>query len=146
MRKIDYIVIHHSAGSPKETLQDVNHSHQVRNWGTPQKPLYCKKDKKGYFVQYHWFIDRAGNATQTRDYDEIGWQAGVWDINKRSVGICLSGNFQNELPKSQQLEALKVIIKGLRLIYPRAVIKPHRFFKATACPGKNITDSFIKSL
>jgi len=148
MRSIKYIVIHHSAGGKAETVKTVDTFHRTKNWGTAKEPIYAQKSALGWYVQYHYFIDRKGNFTQCKTSEEIGWHAGVWEVNKTSIGICVSGNFNIEKPTETQLKTLKTILQYLMKKYSIKIenVKFHRDFKKTDCPGKNMTIGIIKQL
>ena len=57
-------------------------------------------------IAYHYMIDRNGKVYQCYSETEIGAQAGVWDINKKSLAICLDGDFVLERPTAVQIGAL----------------------------------------
>jgi N-acetyl-anhydromuramyl-L-alanine amidase AmpD len=68
--------------------------------------------------------------------NEIGWQAGNWDINCRSVAICFDGDYENSKPSDIELKAAANIIKEY---YP-GVLKERIFGhceinRKTTCPS-----------
>lgn len=147
MRLIKHVVIHHSASPQKQTrATDVNRWHKERNWGTAQRPIKAQKSSLGWYGQYHWFIDVDGNTTQFRSDEEIGWHAGVWDINLHSIGICMGGNFDNEMPSGPQMKKLKELMVHYYQKYGLKTIdfKNHRHFKSTHCPGMKLDMQFPK--
>ena len=147
--KIDYIVIHHSAISIMDFFEQfdvINRGHKNKNWGNPTKPIYAKKSDLGSYVQYHYLIEPDGEVKAGRTEKEVGWHAGVWKINNSSVAICLSGNFDKDLPTGQQEESLRKLLVILKRNYPNAEIKYHRDFKNTHCPGNKIKDNWAKNL
>ena len=146
---IKYIIIHHSALNSLEfdpQFDVINNGHKERNWGTVSKPIYAKKSKRGYYVQYHYFIESNGKVKRGRGENEVGWHCGHWKTNKSSIAICLAGNFDEELPTKEQKESLTNILKDLKLAYPNAEIKYHRDIKPTHCPGLRISKDWAKNL
>src|ERR1051325_8363136 len=98
MNKPEYIIVHHSASSRDgTTLQDINNWHKARSF-----PL----SKLGYYVGYHYVIFADGKMVQTRNEDEVGAHAKEGGMNFKSIGICLTGNFEQEEPTIAQLDSL----------------------------------------
>lgn len=61
--------------------------------------------------------------------------------NSISFGICWIGNYEERLPKVQQLDATRWLIAWLTKaghLIPGADIKGHRDVYATACPGSKL--------
>ena len=58
--------------------------------------------------------------------------------NSVSIGVCLEGNFDNEavMPKAQ-LQSGRELVEYLKTLYPKAEVRRHKDFQATACPGRN---------
>lgn len=144
---IEKIVIHHSAlnslGFP-EQFGIVNNSHRFRNWGNKNTPVWAKKNSLGFYIQYHYFIERDGTEKIGRTENELGWHSGNLEVNNSSLGICLAGNFDEELPTKKQEECLINLLKELKVIYPDAEIKHHRDIKPTHCPGLKISKDWHK--
>ncbi|MCB7128401.1 MAG: peptidoglycan recognition protein family protein [Candidatus Brocadiales bacterium] len=130
-----YIVIHHSAtrGGSAGVFDDYHRNE--RGW------------KNG--LGYHFVI---GNGTQSGDGEiEVGqrWKrqlygahAGDGYFNRKGIGICLVGNFEeDEGPSRKQLESLEKIIRYLSKQYdiPLSRIITHKDVREnhTVCPGKN---------
>ena len=133
------IVIHHSVTNQKENIDwavgRINVSHK--------KKLHKKRNKKGLYVAYHYIIGAKGELRETRDLDEIGYHSGRWNVNMRSIGICLLGNFQLDIPTEEQLIELQNLIKYLKNKFKIKKVCGHRDIKPTACPGKNLTNKLI---
>lgn len=129
-----HIVVHHSATPMTDwhtASKSINHAHMNR--GFPRSEL-------GYHIGYHAIIDPDGYILQTRKYDEIGAHAGVGDWNKKSIGICLIGNFDEKEPTVKQLHSLAAFIdrQGKAFNIPRSNIKYHGQIKQTACCGSKL--------
>jgi N-acetyl-anhydromuramyl-L-alanine amidase AmpD len=129
-----HIVVHHSVTPNQDwykVSKSINASHRER--GFPVSSL-------GYYIGYHAIIDPDGYILQTRDYDEIGAHAGVGDWNKKSIGVCLIGNFEEKEPTNKQLHSLAAFIERQAKAYniPRSNIKYHGELKKTACCGSKL--------
>lgn len=151
MRTITHLVVHHTA-SPRArtTLKAVDNFHRARNWGTAARPVYAKKSRLGYYVQYHYFIDWQGRLAKTRRDDEIGWHAN--QANPFSLGICLAGWFDtghDKAPSRAEVETLKILLRRLSTKYqiPPQRIVPHRVFNPRkSCYGRNLADNWARKL
>jgi N-acetyl-anhydromuramyl-L-alanine amidase AmpD len=92
-------------------------------------------------IAYHFIIEDVDNEYEIicgRMLNQQGAHAGVAEINKSSIGICLVGNFNEYLPPEDQWwKAVKLVDYIIeRHSIPLNNIKGHRDFKATDCPGK----------
>jgi hypothetical protein len=144
MLPIKYIAIHHSA-TPQDwtmakTIKAIDDSHK--------RKLHRYKNSLGYHIAYHYIIDKDGKEKQTRSENEIGYHCGNWYANQQSLAIMLIGNFDKEEPTQKQIETLANLVDRLKRKY---AIKPediqgHRKFRATACPGGNLTDKEIQAI
>lgn len=146
---VDTIVIHHTKNQPGMTLARLNAIQLLRIYGN----YYANSKEKdvinhppvwsGHFFfgkqvfwSYHWLIRQNGQAERILQDDYIGWHAGNWDINCRSVAICIDDNLSDKNPSEVQLQTVKNIIKDY---YPE--IKPGRVLghkevnPKTECPG-----------
>jgi len=131
LKKPKHIVLHHGAG--QLGFMDVNEYHR-RKWGF--------KSSLGYYIGYHYFIEKNGKVYQGRRDTERAAHTvekarpGYW--NNNSIGICLQGNFQNETPTDEQLLSLTRLISRKRAQYniPISEIYGHRDISPTLCPGK----------
>lgn len=145
---VDTIVVHHTSGEPGMRLSRLNAMHLVRlyvpNYANPTlekekhlqgKPIYSGhfNNEKQVFYAYHWLVRRDGTAERLLDDNEVGWQAGNWDMNCRSVAVCFDDDLTEKEPTSEALESAVGIIntyyKGLEIIGHREV-NPK-----TECPG-----------
>jgi N-acetylmuramoyl-L-alanine amidase len=124
------VVIHHSASDLNTTVEQINQWHKDR--GFPESSL-------GYYIGYHFIITADGKITRTRGDWEIGCHCVP---NENKVGVCLTGNFNNYSPTKEQLDSLGDLLGSLKLVFyiDDNSILPHKYFKATECPGKNLED------
>jgi len=126
-----YIVIHHSASdSGNEAVFD--REHKERGW-------------RG--VGYDFIIDNGEGGPDGRVETTFRWEeqqdgahAGNEEYNKWGIGICLVGNFDNDLPTSKQMDSLVALCNYLqdRCQIPTANVLGHCHVRigGTDCPGK----------
>lgn len=123
-----FIVIHHSATDGKRTtFEAVDRYHKSLGWGK---------------IGYQKFVTRDGKLHEGRFEDEVGAHCRADDMNFKSIGICLAGNFETETPSTEQFTTLKSLLEYLQQKYqiPNERILGHREVKdaKTLCPGKNL--------
>ena len=145
MNKPIYLIVHHSGGTDANPLADTsNHTFEIINEYHKQKWNF--KSSLGYYIGYHYFIDKNGNVTQGRaDTDEGAHTKGY---NAKSIGICLAGNFDATLPTPAQIEALKALLLRLSNKYgiTNENIVPHRKFANKTCYGRKLSDDWARNL
>lgn len=113
-----YLILHHRAGTGDA------------------KSIHASHLALGYQgIGYHFYVRKDGSIFRGRPETKIG--AHAKGFNDKSLGICFEGNFESEKMPEIQLSAGRKLIKYLKSIYPDAVVKRHKDFNQTACPGKN---------
>ena len=117
--KTDYIIIHHAAAS-ECSADDIHRIHLNNGWTG---------------IGYHFYVRKSGEVYTGRPIDKVG--AHTTNYNSVGIGVCFEGNFETEKMPDSQLKAGQELIDYLRNVYPKATIKKHKDFNATACPGKN---------
>lgn len=143
VNKSEYLIVHTEA-SPIVTnaprFDVVNTYHQQRLFD---------KSSLGFYVGYHYFIEKSGKLIQARaDTDEGMHTIG---FNLKSLACCLAGNGDVELPTPAQVETLKRWLneKAKQYNIPKEKIKPHRLFlghNEKTCYGKLLKDDWATSL
>lgn len=129
------IIWHHTGDSFNgQQLEKVDAYH--KGLGFPQS-------SKGWYVGYHWFIEKSGAYIQTRRDDEIG--AHTKGLNNESIGVCFAGNFDEEEPTQNQIWAAEALILDLLNQHNLTfnAIQPHRWHRDTDCPGKLLDDYWL---
>jgi len=134
MNSREYIVIHHSA-IPVERNQFDGINAYHKSQGFPVS-------SRGFYVGYHYLIEKNGIIRQAREDKEIGahtvsmWPP-YWNMNARGIGICMAGDFTKEKVDLEQLRTLRHLVDELQAKYgiPDGKVILHRQAKATACPG-----------
>ena len=150
---IDTLVIHHTSGQPGYRLTYMNAVQLLNVYanyyaspangdkGLRGQPIWSNHQRDGQpsFLVYHWLMRMDGTFERLLEDEQIGWQAGNWDINKKSIGICLDNDYEEMDPDQVTLEKLAIFIKQN---YPQ--VKGERIFGHgevrnghTICPGTN---------
>ncbi|MFH1145561.1 MAG: peptidoglycan recognition family protein [bacterium] len=147
---VDMAVVHHSKLTPwdgireRTTWQRLSAIGLLRQYTRPyldeSRDLYGKaiysnhfRGGESVFYAYHWLVYSDGTAERLLNDNEIGWQAGNWEINKRSVGICLDGDFTDSEPTKEAVAKLWEIC-GLYDL--NRVMGHHESNHRTGCPGE----------
>ena len=92
-------------------------------------------------IGYHYVVYRNGDIREGRNVDISG--AHCTGHNQHSIGVCSIGGLAKDgkTPKDtrtdKQREALAWLLKGLKDVYPKAIIHGHNEFAAKACPCFN---------
>lgn len=124
-KPIDAIIIHHTSESSGLTPEILSAVELIRLYATyyanpePQdadtkgKPISSGhiRNNKQVFYPYHWIIRKDGTAGRLLFDNEIGWQAGNWEVNCRSIAIVLDNDYENSRPSNIELKAIADIIK-----------------------------------
>lgn len=154
-KPIDTIIIHHTSTDPGITLNRINATHllniyipyfqnptlEEEKWlkGSPITSNHLV-DGKPVFYAYHWLVRMDGSIKRLLPDSALAWHAGNWDINCRSVAICLDNDYEDQDPSPETLDTLAKLIKenypGIKL----ESIKGHGEVKKngeTICPGSN---------
>lgn len=144
MNKPNKIIVHHSGGSDANPLQDSsNFTVQACN---ELHKKFGMKSSLGWWVGYHYYIEKNGKVTHTRGHNDTG--AHTIGQNGSSIGICLAGNFDATLPTEAQIQSLKTLLNKLTtdLKITRNEIYPHRKFAQKTCYGSKLSDTWAKDL
>lgn len=124
--KPNKIIVHHAAGDNK-SVEDIHEAHLENGWAG---------------IGYHYYIRRDGSIFSGRPEDVMG--AHAQDNNENTLGVCIEGNFENEIIGDEQYNSLMKVIEYLSIKYPIQDIIGHRDVRNTLCPGKNIDILNIK--
>lgn len=125
VNKPEILVIHHTA-TATGTFEAIKKYHmETKGWND---------------IGYHYYITKDGVAHKGRAEETIGSHTVGW--NAKSLGICLEGNFDTEVPKEIQLNALRKLIKEIYSRRGRLPIHYHNEYADKSCPGKFFYDKF----
>ncbi|MGL4741023.1 MAG: peptidoglycan recognition protein family protein [Sarcina sp.] len=119
------IILHHSAIA-EMTIDEVHEKHLDNGWAG---------------IGYHYFIRKDGSIYEGRKEDVIG--AHVKENNIDTLGICLEGNFEKNMPTEIQYEKTLNLLRYLTKKYNIDKIEGHREYNETLCPGDNLKISEI---
>ena len=125
--EVKKIIIHHTAGSGGESVEDIHAYHQRQGWAG---------------IGYHYFIDHSGSVFIGRP----DWAKGAhaYGCNSESLGVVLTGNFCDTVPTIGQLRSLVYLIADLcaRSWIDVDAVFGHGYIPGgehdTACPGSNL--------
>jgi len=139
-----YLIIHHTGGSNANPLADSS-NYTVLQCDKDHKNRFDFKSSLGWYVGYHYYIDKAGVVTQCRKDTEMG--AHTVGYND-SIGICLAGNFDATDPTEAQKTALRELLKTKMAQYaiPLSNLYPHRKFATKTCYGRRLADNWLQTL
>lgn len=151
---VDTIVIHHTSARPGYKLSYMNAtqllniyaSHYAYDDDKRGQPIWSNHFSEGrqVFWCYHWLMRMDGSFERLISDEQIGWHAGNWDINTRSIAICLDNDYEQQDPDEDTLRQLAAFI---RQNYPNKKIIGHcEARRGTICPGKNFLDGWKENL
>lgn len=155
-KPIDTIIIHHTSNLPGMTPDRLSAIELIRLYAPyfynptyenekhlKGKPIYSGHTRNGeqVFWPYHWFVRRSGVAERLLEDREIGWQAGNWEINCRSVAICFDNDYESSKPSDEELKATTKLIQEHYHTVPKERIFGHREINPkTTCPSNLFLD------
>lgn len=158
-KSVDTIVIHHTKNPPGMTLERLNAMQLLRIYGSyfanptdpdelhfKGKPIWSGHFYEGQqvFWGYHWLVRKDGSIEHILKDNYIGWHAGNWDINTRSIGICIDDDLSEKEPT---LADLKSVAKIIKQTYPNAKVVGHCDINSrTECPGPLFHKSWRQKL
>jgi N-acetyl-anhydromuramyl-L-alanine amidase AmpD len=90
-------------------------------------------------VGYHYVIPKTGEIQKGRDEGAVGAHCKEQSMNHHSIGICLTGNFDNYEPNEAQFESLISLTKDIMKRHNISIehIKKHcDYAHYKSCPGK----------
>ena len=142
MRKINKIVLHHSATTSQNNfeklLKSFDNNHKKR---LTEKYNQEKSWTKYENIAYHYVISKNWEITETRKSEKVWFHASNLRVNNESIGICFVWNFDLKSPTQKQYEAWKKIIETLRKKFWHLTIHKHSEFANKTCPWKNFKTS-----
>ncbi len=138
-RPVDTIVVHHS----------VMNQGMSRNVAMPGILAAHKKNGLAYdgMIAYHHVIGDNWEAPG-RPIETIGYHAGKWSVNVKSIAVCMMGNFEHDKLTSYQQDRLRNRLQYWSDLYRLdfSAVTRHKDHSATACPGKNLSKTVLKNL
>src|SRR3990167_4592008 len=145
-----FLVIHHSGGTKLDPLADTSHHTAViMEKGHISFPNFFEG------LGYQYVIHKDGEVWRGRPEHYHGAHVKEQGINKKSIGICLAGNFtvEGRKPSLAQEKALVGLLRDLMARYPAITperIVPHRHFLGTPpykdCYGDQLPNDWARNL
>lgn len=150
---VDTIVMHHTAGRPGMTWKELSDFEGRRLYeprfasdardpnvqGLPVQSGHFRivdGRKVEHFCPYHWIVRSDGTAERLLWDDERGWHSGNWQVNMRSIGIVLDGDFSSAEPPKAMLATCAQLIRAYEVVVGKPLtLLGHTDVKATKCPG-----------
>lgn len=132
MRRIRRIVLHHSAGRPEATVEDLRREHRARGWSDI-----------GYHHLVHQVLGRWA-VSPGRPVELAG--AHDQGQNGDSIGVCVAGDYtQGPLPPAARDELLGVVRRllaehGLDVGAVEGHGEHEPVSSPTACPGYDVDE------
>lgn len=125
------IIVHHTASINPEAQFSL-----VDGWHKDREFLLSSL---GFYVGYHYFIEKDGNLRTAKRETEVGCH--TIGQNESSIGVCLAGNFDVEDPTPEQIATLGDLLTSLcsRYLFTEDDIYPHRAFSNTHCFGSKLS-------
>ncbi|MBC9783559.1 N-acetylmuramoyl-L-alanine amidase [Heliobacterium chlorum] len=124
------IVIHHSDTDFDAGAATIHQWHLARYDVINGQKVYWKG------IGYNYVIRMDGMIETGRPIDTIGSHAGP-TANGKTIGVCLSGNFEKFEPTDEQYQALAELVQYIRGTYGDIPVSGHRDWMQTDCPGSN---------
>lgn len=145
MNTRDFVVVHHSAIRQDGRAQfgRIDNGHRAREF---------PKSSLGYYCGYHFVVEENGSVLKARELNERGAHAdncgcstdlsgvGKGLINFRSIGICLAGDFNSDVPTPEQIMSMHALVWSFQLQGSRFLL--HREVKNTNCPAADFHQLF----
>jgi hypothetical protein len=156
-KPVDTVVIHHT-GNPSDItparlnaiqLLKLYAPHYARTAELSGQPIWTNHFRSGrpIFWAYHWLIREDGSAERLLEDDEIGWQAGDWAVNCRSVAVCFDGNFEAGVPSARMLgAAAKLIQARYPMVRPDGILGHCEVNRETVCPGTFFANGWKRTI
>jgi hypothetical protein len=161
-KPVDTIVIHHTKNPPGMTLERLNAMQLLRLYGmyyadpTDPKEKHLKGQPvwSGHFYNdsqvfwcYHWLVRNDGNLERILDDRYIGWHAGNWDVNTRSIAICIDDDLTQKEPSETVVGSIAELISSKYPgVNPANVVGHCDVSHETECPGYLFHESWRAKL
>jgi len=149
---IDTIVIHHTSSPAGMSTARLSAIELVRLYApyffnpTSERDAHLKgqpirsghvRDGTQVFWPYHWMVRQGGGVERLLNDSEIGWHAGDWDINRRSVAIVFDNDYEWGSPGFAELQAAaQIISRYYGSVSPDRILGHQEVTPKTNCPSR----------
>lgn len=156
-KPVDTVIIHHTGNPPDITPARLNAiqllklyaPHYARTAEISGQPIWTNHFRGGrpIFWAYHWLVRWDGSVERLLEDDEIGWQAGDWSVNCRSIAVCFDGDFEREVPSARMLGTAADLIRAhyskvsVDRILGHCEVNPK-----TVCPGTMFINGWKRTI
>lgn len=145
---VDKLPVSTTKRYPKRNVSQITQvtiHHSATESGTPSGFANFHIESRGWpGIGYHFVIDKKGQIFYTNYLNTVSYH--VQNANTRSIGVCLVGNFDKELPTAEQIASLKFVIAYLNnTLNKKLIITKHNQFATKSCPGKNM-DAIVEEI
>jgi hypothetical protein len=134
LTEITALTIHHTVTPSSTPIEQMAEYHvNTRDWPG---------------IGYHYVIKDNGDIYQTNYLTTKSYHAGSYDApgdeNLWSVGIALQGNFTDQPPPQEQLDAARWLVEELKDQFGELEVVPHKHMPGakTQCPGNTWEEWF----
>lgn len=161
-KPIDTIIIHHTKNKPGMTLERLNAIQLLRIYAryfaqptdsraehVQGQPVWSGHfyGSKQVFWGYHWLVREDGSSERILDDSCIGWHAGNWEVNTRSVGICIDDDLSDKEPSMPIIRAVANTIKqNYPTVKPVHILGHCEVNPQTVCPGQLFLERWKRTL
>lgn len=128
------LLLHHTAGATKDTVESIRKIHiNANGWGDIGYHFFIEIDEKG-----------RGHLKTARDTKYWGAHAGVDKYNENYIGLAVAGNYSvSSMPEDLYNDMISAICQLFKK-YNLTHLKGHKEVKATECPGKYLSMAKIR--
>lgn len=157
---IDTVVIHHTEEDCDITFTRLSAIGFVRQYGQyylndnvwgvkglKGRPIWSGHFREGkmVFFAYHWLVRPDGRAERLLDDKYIGRHA--MQMNPRSVGVALSGDYEHSTPPREQVKATADIVKkNYGFVEQDRILGHLEVMDDRTCPGDKFLTGWKKTL
>lgn len=129
--EIKYITIHHGGEDFAQDKDVIKYLIGLQSWS--------RSDKNWIDNPYHYMIDLQGNIYEARPIEYPGDTNTDYDVRGHAL-ICVMGNYENQILSETQFNQLALLTATLADKYGVAndLIKSHKDYTETLCPGKDL--------
>lgn len=151
-RPVDTIVIHHTSNAPGMSKTRLSAIELIRLYAPyflnptsvtdsrlKSQPIRSGHVRNGrqVFWPYHWIIRKGGRMERLLNDSEIGWHAGDWQVNRRSVGIAFDNDYEWGSPGILELQAAsRLMSEHYGLVPPSRILGHQEVTPKTTCPSR----------
>jgi prefoldin subunit 5 len=145
------VAVHHSVYKPANNMIELKAQASLFNgWHKSKSWAESTKTPSAYpYISYHYLLATDGSLLNVTDEKYVKYHSGdnikgANSFNLHGIAVCLTGNYDNDIPTEAQMKALVLFIRDVEKRYGiDARVRGHKETSqtATACPGKNLGTS-----